>query len=152
MLKGHESRVMAVAFSPDNRWVVTGSWDSTARLWDLKVADPAAQPVVLKGHHRWVKAVAFSPDNHWVVTGSEDSTRGCGFYRLRICWRSPATPPVATYPRTSGRHSCPASHTSRSSPASRYLRNRRTFAEVARQLVSSFILRERAIHSPASTY
>ena len=39
-----------MAFSPDNRWVVTGSEDSTARLWDLKAADPAAQPVVLKGH------------------------------------------------------------------------------------------------------
>ncbi len=30
---------MAVAFSPDNRWVVTGSWDSTARLWLLHIKD-----------------------------------------------------------------------------------------------------------------
>ena len=49
-----------MAFSPDNRWVVTGSEDSTARLWDLKAADPAAQPVVLKGHEvrlgRWPSA------------------------------------------------------------------------------------------------
>ena len=63
-----------MAFSPDNRWVVTGSGDRTARLWDLKAADPAAQPIVLKGHERGVMAVAFSPDNRWVVTGSEDST------------------------------------------------------------------------------
>ena len=48
--------------------------DKTARLWDLKAADPAAQPVVLKGHEGSVIAVAFSPDNRWVVTGSEDST------------------------------------------------------------------------------
>src|SRR5438552_12054561 len=74
VLKGHESSVTGVAFSPDNRWVVTGSVDKTARLWDLKAAYPAAQPVVLKGHENSVTAVAFSPDNRWVVTGSYDKT------------------------------------------------------------------------------
>ena len=49
-LVGHERGITCMAFSPDNRWVVTGSYDDTARLWDLKAADPAAQPVVLKGH------------------------------------------------------------------------------------------------------
>jgi WD40 repeat protein len=82
VLKGHMDRVMAVAFSPDNRWVVTGSLDRTARLWDLKAADPAAHPVVLKGHEGWVTAVAFSADNHWVVTGSEDSTARLWLLRI----------------------------------------------------------------------
>ena len=31
--------IMTVAISPDNRWVVTGSRDSTARLWLLQVND-----------------------------------------------------------------------------------------------------------------
>src|SRR5262249_59020012 len=57
----------------DNRWVVTGSQGPTARLWDLKAADPAAQPIVLKGHEVPVTVVAFSPDNRWVVTGSRDA-------------------------------------------------------------------------------
>ena len=73
-LVGHELGITCMAFSPDNHWVVTGSNDSTARLWDLKAADPAAQPVVLKGHEKGVNAVAFSPDNRWVVTGSDDTT------------------------------------------------------------------------------
>jgi len=61
-----------VAISPDNRWVVTGSDDKTARLWDLSAKDPAANPVVLRGHEGPVYAVAISPDNRWVVTGSDD--------------------------------------------------------------------------------
>ena len=61
--------ITTVAISPDNRWVVTGSVDNTARLWDLSAKDPAANPVVLLGHE-----VAISPDNRWVVTGSVDNT------------------------------------------------------------------------------
>jgi WD40 repeat protein len=30
---------LAVAISPDNRWVVTGSADKTARLWLLQMSD-----------------------------------------------------------------------------------------------------------------
>jgi WD40 repeat protein len=74
VLKGHQSLVTALAFSLDNRWVVTASQENIARLWDLKAADPAAQPLVLKGHESLVTAVAFSPDNRWVVTAAVDST------------------------------------------------------------------------------
>ena len=32
---GHSNSVRSVAFSPDSRFVLTGSVDKTARLWDL---------------------------------------------------------------------------------------------------------------------
>jgi WD40 repeat protein len=73
-LRGHDDAVSAVAISSDNRWIVTGSWDTTARLWDLSAKDPAANPIVLRGHEERVHAVAISPDNRWVVTGSADKT------------------------------------------------------------------------------
>jgi WD40 repeat protein len=31
----HEQRVRTVAFSPDGQWVLTGSEDHTARLWEM---------------------------------------------------------------------------------------------------------------------
>jgi WD40 repeat protein len=64
----------AARISRDNRWVVTGSDDKTARLWDLRATDPAASPVVLRWHESFVHAVAISADSRWVVTGSEDET------------------------------------------------------------------------------
>jgi WD40 repeat protein len=74
VLRGHDGPVYAVAISPDNRWLVTGSADGTARLWDLSAKDPAANPVVLRGHKGWVSAVAVSSDSRWAVTGSGDKT------------------------------------------------------------------------------
>jgi WD40 repeat protein len=73
-LRGHKGGIDAVAISPDNRWIATGSDDDTARLWGLSSKDPVANPLVLLGHEGWVKAVAVSSDNRWVVTGSWDNT------------------------------------------------------------------------------
>ena len=39
VLRGHDGEVTSVAISPDNRWVVTGSADKTARLWLLQMKD-----------------------------------------------------------------------------------------------------------------
>jgi hypothetical protein len=73
-LRGHEREVSCVAISPDGRWLVTGSYDKTTRLWDLTARDPAVAPVVLRGHEREVLRVAISPDGRWLVTGSVDKT------------------------------------------------------------------------------
>ena len=73
-LQGHEDVVVCVAISPDGRWLVTGSNDKTARLWDLTAKDPAAAPTVLRGHEKPIGCVTISPDGRWLVTGSEDKT------------------------------------------------------------------------------
>jgi WD40 repeat protein len=75
VLRGHDGAVDAVAISADNCWVVTGSFDSTARLWDLRAKDPAANPVVLRGHELPVTAVAISADSRRIVTGSSNTAR-----------------------------------------------------------------------------
>jgi WD40 repeat protein len=58
----HENAVSALAISADNHWLVSGSADARARLWNLKAKDPAASPVVLRGHESVVTTVGISPD------------------------------------------------------------------------------------------
>ncbi|ASV74720.1 High-affnity carbon uptake protein Hat/HatR [Thermogutta terrifontis] len=59
--------VTSVAFSPNGRQVLTGSWDGTARVWDAATGKELRQ---FEGHTGWVLSVAFSPDGRQVLTGS----------------------------------------------------------------------------------
>jgi WD40 repeat protein len=71
VMRGHTATVMSAAFSPDGKFVVTASADSTARLWDAKTGQLVAE---LRGHTAKVMSAAFSPDGKFVVTASLDGT------------------------------------------------------------------------------
>ena len=72
-LKGHNSTVNSVNFSPDGKYVVTGSWDDTAMIWGWD-GNRTTPLDTLKGHNSSVYSVNFSPDGKYVVTGSGDKT------------------------------------------------------------------------------
>jgi WD40 repeat protein len=71
--KGHLAAIQALTISPDGRWLVSGSNDGTARLWDFSAEDPAAA-IVLRGHQRPLSAVAITPNCRWLVTAGRDAT------------------------------------------------------------------------------
>jgi WD40 repeat protein/serine/threonine protein kinase len=71
VITGHADRLRSVAFSPDGRRVLTGSFDNTARVWDAETGQPI---VLLSGHTDRVISAAFSPDGQRIVTGSYDKT------------------------------------------------------------------------------
>ncbi len=71
VLREHTDRLGAVTFSPDGRMLLTGSYDGTARLWEVNTGRPLR---VLAGHSDHVVCVAWSPDGTRVATGSWDGT------------------------------------------------------------------------------
>lgn len=66
---GHGGMVRAVAFSPDGRRVLTGSFDFSAIVWDFEEQRQLAR---LDGHDGPVTAVAFVAGGEQAVTASDD--------------------------------------------------------------------------------
>eukprot|EP01042_Synura_sphagnicola_P025050 gene25049-32134_t len=54
VFSGHEDFVTSVAFSPDGRRMLTGSFDKTARLWD---AETGKALKIFSGHEGYVASV-----------------------------------------------------------------------------------------------
>lgn len=70
-LKGHTEVVFGVAFSPDGKRLITGSFDQTAVVWETETGNRLA---TLRGHGSWVHTVAFSRDGSRILTSSWDHT------------------------------------------------------------------------------
>jgi len=64
----HEDVVRAVAFSPSDRLLASGSDDHTVRVWEAATGEELAE----LEHDGRVFAVAFSADGQWIISGADD--------------------------------------------------------------------------------
>ncbi len=65
---GHQSDVNTAAFSPDGKYLVTGSSDKSAKLWD---AASGSEIRTFTGHTAKINAVAVSAGGRLIVAGDE---------------------------------------------------------------------------------
>lgn len=76
-LAGHSDSINSIAFSPCGKFVVTGSSDNDAMIWDVNPDsnDYGTCIQTLSDHYVGsIFAVAYSPDGQYIVTGSDDTT------------------------------------------------------------------------------
>lgn len=71
--RGHTSRVTTVAWSPNGKYIASGSLDQTVQVWAANPNDHF-RPSIYRGHTAGVQAVAWSPESNRVVSGSIDQT------------------------------------------------------------------------------
>jgi tetratricopeptide (TPR) repeat protein len=70
-LTGHTSPVNAVAFSPDGRYLASGSYDKTVRVFEVG----SFREIRTLTEHVLVKAVAFSPDGRYLTSAEYKTVR-----------------------------------------------------------------------------
>ena len=63
--------ISSVAFSPDGSKIISGSYDSTIRVWDASTGVEMLPP--LQGHDS-ISSVAFSPDGSKIISKSSDES------------------------------------------------------------------------------
>jgi COMPASS component SWD3 len=68
-LKAHTAPVLSVAFSPKSNLLVSGSFDESAIIWDVKGGSPLR---VLPAHSEAVWTVGWDNEGGMVLTGSTD--------------------------------------------------------------------------------
>jgi chromatin assembly factor 1 subunit B len=68
-LRGHMEDIYDLSFSPDSQFIMSGSVDNTAMIWDIEKAKSVA---ILPDHKGFVQGVAWDPLNKYLASLSTD--------------------------------------------------------------------------------
>ncbi|OMJ73561.1 hypothetical protein SteCoe_27725 [Stentor coeruleus] len=71
-IEGHEFGITSVAISSDNKFLVTGAFDKTVRVWNILKNQ---QEIVFEGHKNYVTSVAITNNSCFIVSGSNGTVR-----------------------------------------------------------------------------
>ncbi|XP_016927742.3 chromatin assembly factor 1 subunit B [Drosophila suzukii] len=69
VLRGHREDIYDLSWAPNSQFLVTGSVDNTAMLWDVYKGKSLA---ILDDHKGYVQGVAWDPCNQYIATLSTD--------------------------------------------------------------------------------
>ncbi|TDG47921.1 hypothetical protein AWZ03_005702 [Drosophila navojoa] len=69
VLRGHREDVYDLSWAPNSQFLITGSVDNTAMLWDVHKGKSLA---ILDDHKGYVQGVAWDPCNQYLATMSTD--------------------------------------------------------------------------------
>ncbi|EDW71991.1 uncharacterized protein Dwil_GK10714 [Drosophila willistoni] len=69
VLRGHREDIYDLSWSPNSLFLVTGSVDNTAMMWDVHKGKSLA---ILDDHKGYVQGVAWDPCNQYIATMSTD--------------------------------------------------------------------------------
>lgn len=72
--RGHTEPVYAVALTPDGTKLVTGSFDTTVRLWDVATGKEEKVFSGPTGHTKMVQSVAITPNGRLIASGAADGS------------------------------------------------------------------------------
>lgn len=70
-LIGHTADVLSIDFSPDGKNIISGSEDTTIKIWDSITGECLH---TLTGHTSYVSSVRYGKDGKFIVSGSRDTT------------------------------------------------------------------------------
>lgn len=71
--KGHTSAIMSVGWSPTGREFVTGSYDRTIRIFNLKERNGFAREIYHTKRMQKIFTVNYTMDNTYIISGSDDT-------------------------------------------------------------------------------
>lgn len=83
--QGHSSFISAIVVTPDGKRCISGSHDSTLRVWNLETGQCIR---TLEGHRGTVNVLVLTPDGNRCVSGSQDGTLRFWDYETGKCLRT----------------------------------------------------------------